>query len=90
MRREALTLVFSMIAGTVLMAACEKKPPEPKTADATSVPVTGPAPASPAAVPSPPPPVVASSSENKDGQPPVQGQVDPKHPPQQKDFQQTR
>jgi hypothetical protein len=84
MRREAITLVFAMFAGTVLMAACEKKPPQPKTAQSSTPP------ASPAALPVPPPPVVASSTERKDGQPPIQGQVDSNQPAQQKDFQQSR
>jgi hypothetical protein len=68
----------------VLTAACEKKPPQPKTAQVSTPP------ASPAAVPVPPPPVVASSTERKDGQPPIQGQVDPNQPAQKRDFQQTR
>jgi hypothetical protein len=82
MRREAITLVFTMFAGTVLMAACEKKPPEPKTAEFS--PPTGSVPAVP------PGPVSPSASERKDGQPPVQGQVDANQAPQRKDFQTTR
>jgi hypothetical protein len=83
MRREALTLVFAMIAGTVSMAACEKQPPQPKTAQLPA----------PAAAPEPTgagtaqPQVAPTAVGSKDGQPPAQGQVDPKHPPQQRDFQ---
>ena len=73
-----------MIAGTVLMAACDKKQPE--VAKSTP-PVTSPAPASPAAVPTPPPPTVASPTESKDGTPPIQGQVDSRQPAQKRDFQ---
>jgi hypothetical protein len=84
MRREAITLVLATMTGTVLLGACEKEPPQPKTANSS------PPPATPAAVPSPPPPVAPSPTENKDGTPPVQGQVDTKDPPQKKDFQQSR
>ena len=84
MRREAITLVFTVFAGSVLMAACEKQPPQPKTAQSSTPP------ASPAALPVPPPPVTASPTERKDGQPPIQGQVDATQPPQQKDFQQSK
>jgi hypothetical protein len=79
MRREAITLTLAMFAGTILIAACDKKPPEPKTAEFT--PPTGSVPAIP------PAPVVASPSERKDGQPPIQGQVDSNQPPQRRDFQ---
>ncbi|HWN47361.1 MAG TPA: hypothetical protein VNM71_08380 [Steroidobacteraceae bacterium] len=84
MRREALTLIFAMFAGTLIMAACEKNPPQPKAAQSSTPP------ASPAAVPAPPLPLVASSTERRDGQPPIQGQVDSTQPAQQKDFQQSR
>ena len=79
MRREAITLVFAMFAGTILMAACEKTPPQPKTAEFS--PPTGSVPAVP------PAPVTPSPTERKDGQPPVQGQVDSNQPPQRRDFQ---
>lgn len=84
MRREAIALVVAMFAGTVLMAACEKQPPQPKTSQSSTPP------ASPSAVPAPVPPVSASPTERKDGQPPIQGQVDANQQPQRKDFQQSR
>lgn len=87
MRREAITLILAMAASTILMAACDKGPqPETRgTPPAASTP-----PASPSATPAPPPPVAASPTERKDGQPPIQGQVDSNQPAQRKDFQTTK
>jgi hypothetical protein len=85
MRREALSLVFVMFAGTILMAACDK-PTTPEMQKSAMPRTSGPS-TQPSAIPSPPPPATASRSENKDGTPPVQGQVDSKEPPQRRDFQ---
>jgi hypothetical protein len=85
MRREALTLVFVMFAATFQMAACEVKEDRTTVVNPPSQPVAS---SAPVVAPSPSPSAQADSP--KDGSPPIQGQVDSRQQPQQRDFEQKR
>lgn len=72
--------VFAVLAATVFLAAACDRPPQPRTD-----PAAGAGPSAPVQ----PMPQTGSTGEKKDSStPPAQGQVDSKHPPQRKDFQQ--
>ena len=74
--------VFAVLAASTLFlaAACDR-PPQPRTDPAAG--------AGPSAPVQPLPQTgSAPSGEKKGSTPPAQGQVDSKHSPQQKDFQQ--
>jgi hypothetical protein len=72
------------LAGTVLLAACERAP-QPKTSTAPD------AGSGPSSVPAQPRPQTGAPTmeQKKEGSNPVQGQVDPKQREQHKDFQQS-
>src|SRR5438874_1509890 len=82
---KVLTLAVAIsLAG---LSGCERKatqPPSPKTDSSSSVPQAGAGSSTtPANAGNP------SAGEKKDGANPVQGQVDPKHADQHRDFQQS-
>lgn len=93
MKTPILTLAIALALGT--LAACDRNPnPTPSSTSATPAPAAPTAPAGSGSsaqsnTPSTPANIGApSATEKKDGSSPVQGQVDPKHEPQKKDFQQ--
>jgi hypothetical protein len=75
-----LTLAAA-IAAALLATACDR-PPQPRTEPAAGAGASG--------VTQPPRPQTGAptAAEKKEGANPVQGHVDPKEPPQQKDFKQ--
>jgi Na+-translocating ferredoxin:NAD+ oxidoreductase RnfG subunit len=81
MRREAITLVLAMAVSTVLTAACDQQ-------DKATVAAR----ANPNVNPSVPKVALgaASAQERKDGNTPVQGDVDTKEPAQTQDFDQKK
>ncbi len=74
-----------LAAAVALMAGCNRNtttPPSPKTDSSSVVPqAAAGSSTSPANTPAP------SASEKREGSNPTQGQVDPKHANQQRDFQ---
>ena len=90
MRREQITLIVALAIGTLLTTACEKKP-EQRSQTNPGVTQTGPA-MTPTVPPSTPQVALGTptAAEAKEGASPVQGQVDPKEPPQRKDFEPKR
>jgi hypothetical protein len=87
MKTPILTLAIALALGT--LAACDRNStPTPRSTSATPSPS---APAGTGSSTTPSTPANAgtpSQAEKKEGSNPVQGQVDPKDTPQQKDFQQ--
>lgn len=88
MRTGMITLVMAMAASTVMSAACDRQ--EQKVIVAPEAPKTEFNPnlgssSAPQVAMSP-----ATAAEQKDGAMPTQGQVDPKEPPQRKDFEQRK
>ena len=69
-----------LTASLFLVAACDR-PPQPRTDPAAGAGPSAPVQPLPQTGP-------ASSADKAEATPPAQGQVDSKHPPQQKDFQQ--
>jgi hypothetical protein len=76
-----------ILAALALVAGCNKGPdsksPPPSRADTPPTQPQSNTPTTPANIGQP-----ASQAEKKEGANPVQGQVDPKQPEQQRDFQQ--
>jgi hypothetical protein len=70
--------VLAVLAATLFLAAACDRPPQPRTD-----PAAGAGPSAPVQ----PMPQTGSTAEKKGSTPPAQGQVDSKHPPQQKDFE---
>lgn len=85
MRREAITLVLAMAAGTVLMAACDQPDKPPAAARAPAQPNPNVDPSVPKVALGAP-----TAEERKEGNTPVQGEVDPKEPAQKQDFEQQK
>ncbi len=77
--------MLALAAAVVLMAACNRNtttPPSPKTDSSSVVPqAAAGSSTSPANTPAP------SAGEKREGSNPTQGQVDPKHANQRRDFQ---
>jgi hypothetical protein len=82
-------LSLALVVGAALIAGCDKGPEQradrntPQARTDTSPQAQANTPTTPANIGQP-----ASQGEKKDGANPVQGQVDPKHREQHKDFQQ--
>ena len=85
MRREAITLILAMAAGTVLMAACDQpdKPTVPVAARQTQPNPNNVDPSLPRVALG-----VPTEEERKQSEKLVQGQIDAKQPAQTKDFEQ--
>jgi len=85
MKRKKISLIVATAVGTLLITACEKKPEQRSPAPVTQ---TGPATA-PVVAPNTPQVALGTptAAEAKEGASPVQGQVDPKEPPQRRDFE---
>ena len=78
------TTILAAALSLAFLAACDRGEPRPKTS------ATPPAASGSSAAPSPTTPAntgAPSAAEKKEGANPVQGQVDPKEPAQNKDFQ---
>jgi hypothetical protein len=87
MKTTVLTIATALAFG--LLAGCDRKPEQRTTATPPSAPAGSGASTAQSNTPSTPANVgTPSEAEKKAGSNPVQGQVDPKQPEQQKDFQQ--
>jgi hypothetical protein len=88
MRLATLALAVLLALGVTACNRDSGKSPQQTPSSSSS---TGPASAPPTSPSTsttpPPPPTTASPTERSDGHPPVQGQVDAKSPPQQRDFE---
>jgi hypothetical protein len=87
MKTTLLTAAIALALGT--LTACDRSPnPTPRSTSATPAP-SAPAGAGSSSTPSTPANAgTPNQAEKKEGSNPVQGQVDPKEPAQNKDFQQ--
>jgi hypothetical protein len=84
MRREALVLIFAMLAGTLQMAACDQR----EERKVVMAPAQGPQavePTAPRAELGAP-----TAAESKEAAVPMQGEIDPKEPAQIRDFEQKK
>ncbi|HEV3009623.1 MAG TPA: hypothetical protein VGX52_11355 [Burkholderiales bacterium] len=87
MKPTILTIATALAFG--LLAGCDRNPEQRTTATPPAAPAGSGASTAPSNTPSTPANAgTPSETEKKSGSNPVQGQVDPKQPAQQKDFKQ--